>query len=238
LLGVQPVSPSGAVQATAPADLPLFEQLRTVSGTVPLTLGPTDYTGAAHVAGMNFGAAGAVARCVGCHAGHSLIPVPATDAEAQWTNLAPGAQVVVSSSRDPNSNGGLIDRRVLKGEIWRYWMSSDQPGHPQNGQWARLVFPVPITVRTVRLYNPRFGDEATSSIQVHTATVELCADSGCTTVLASQTASNLAVSGTDVAFADVAGVQAVRVTLTTVTGTFYGAHLAGLAEVEVIGKGQ
>jgi hypothetical protein len=164
-----------------------------------------------------------------------MIPLPATPADAAWTNLAPGAQVVVSSSRDPRNNGGLIDRRVLKGEIWRYWTSSvDQP---QNGQWAQLVFQVPITVRTVRLYNSRSGDEAHSSLQVHTATVDLCADAGCTVVLATQTANNLTVGGTDVAFADVAGVRAVRTTLTNVTGTFYGAQIAGLAEIEVIGKG-
>jgi len=236
LLGELAVSPAGAVQSTAPADLPLFEQLRTAAGSVPLTLGPLGPNGAAHVAGMNFGAAGAQVRCVGCHAGHTLIPVPANDADAAWTNLAPGAQVVVSSSRDPKYNYGLIDRRVLKGEIWRYWSSSGD--QPQNGQWARLVFPVPITVRTVRLYNPRFGDEANSSLQVHQATVDLCADAGCAVILATQTASNLTVAGTDVAFADVVGVQAVRATLTDVSGTYYGMHNASLAEIEVIAKGQ
>jgi len=236
LLGQQPVSPAGAVQATAPANLPLFEQLRSADGTVPLTLGPLGPNGAAHVAGLNFGAPGAQVRCVGCHAGHSLIPVPASDADAAWTNLAPGSQVFVSSSLDPKYNYGLIDRRVLKGEIWRYWSSSSN--QPQNGQWARLVFQVPITVRTVRLYNPRFGDEAHSSLQVHAATVELCADDACSVVLATQTASNLTVAGTNVAFADLAGVRAVRTTLTDVTGTFYGVHNASLAEIEVIGKGE
>jgi len=38
-------------------------------------------------------------------------------------NVAPGASVSVSSSRDPNQNGGGNDRRVMKGEIWRYWTS-------------------------------------------------------------------------------------------------------------------
>jgi hypothetical protein len=177
-----------------------------------------------------------VVRCVGCHAGHTLIPVPATDAEAQWTNLAPGANVVVSSSRDPHTNGGLIDRRVLKGEIWRYWTSN--PSQPQNGQWARLDFAVPIVVRTVTLYNPRFGDEANSSLQVNGATVDLCADPTCIVVLATQSVGAVALSGTNLAFADVLGVRSVRISLTNVTGTFYGAHLASLAEVEVIGKGQ
>lgn len=239
LLGEKTISPSGAVSETAPAYLPLFEQLRSAvaSGyTVPLTFGPRGEDGAAHVTGMNYGPNGAVARCVGCHAGHTLIPVPATAAAAEWTNLAPGASVVVSSSRNPNYDNGVIDRRVLKGEIWRYWNSSDSQS--QDGQWVRLTFLTPIAVRQVMLYNPRFGDEANSSLQVVSAGVELCSDLNCNTVVATQTVSSLAVAGTPVNFADVSGVRAVRVTLTDVSGTFYGLDIASLAEIEVIGKGE
>lgn len=236
LLGTQVVNPSGSVSATLPAFLPLFEQLRSLADTVPLTQDPLRPSGAAHVAGLNFGVAGAVVRCVGCHAGHSLIPVPPTDTEALWTNLAPGANVVVSSSRDPNTNRGLVDRRVLKGEIWRYWTSNGLQA--QDGQWARLDFAVPITVRTVRLYNPRFGDEANSTLQVNSATVDLCADSACSVVMATQSVGAVALGGTNLSFADVSGVHSVRITLTHVTGTFYGSRVASLAEVEVIGQGE
>ncbi len=236
LLSEKAISPSGFVSETAPANLPLFEQLRSAGGTVPLTTGPTgNQLGAAHVAGMNYAPPGAVARCVGCHAGHTLIPVP-SDEEAQWTNLAPGAQITVSSTRDANYNRGVVDRRVLKGEIWRYWTSHND--QPQNGQWVQLGFGVPVTVRTIRLYNPRAGGEAQSSLQVNQALVQLCADANCTTVLAQAATGALAVGGTDVAFADVTGVRGVRVTLTTVTGTFYGMDVASVAEVEVIARGE
>lgn len=97
---------------------------------------------------------------------------------------------------------------------------------------------VAVLILAVRLYNPRFGDEANSTLQVNSANVDLCADAACTTVLATQSVGALAVSGTDVAFADVAGVRAVRVTLTDVSGTFYGMQIASLAEVEVIGRGE
>lgn len=163
-----------------------------------------------------------------------MIEVPATDEAAQWTNLAPGAQVRVSSTRDANQNRGLVDRRVMKGEIWRYWASAS--GQTQN-QWVELVFPVPVTVRTVRLYNPRSGDEANSSIQVQGANVRLFSDVAATTQVASQTAGQLAVSGTDVAFADIQA-RVIRVEITGVTGTFYGSQLASLAEVEVIARGE
>jgi hypothetical protein len=222
------------VESQAPANVPLFEQLRSLGGTVPLTGGPYP-SGAAHVAGMNYGRPGAVVRCVGCHAGYTMIPVPSNPTDAQLTNLAPGAQISVSSTRDANYNGGLIDRRVLKGEIWRYWTSA--PGQPANGQWVKLTFPVPVTVRIVRLYNPRQGDEANSSLQVKGATVKLYSDAAGTTEVASQTVGSLSVAGTDVNFADVKA-RVVLVRIDSITGTFYGAQAASLAEVEVIARGE
>jgi hypothetical protein len=92
LLGELPVKPDGSVVNQLPANVPLFEQIRTPlpEYKVPLT-GRTsdDMGGAAHVAGLNFGHPGEVQRCVGCHTGHSLIPVPTDDEAAKFTNLAP-----------------------------------------------------------------------------------------------------------------------------------------------------
>jgi hypothetical protein len=171
---------------------------------------------------------------MGCHAGHTMIPVPATDEEAKWTNLAPGATVAVSSTRDATYNEGVIDRRVTKGETWRYWTSASEQ---QANQWVQLTFPVPVTVRKVRLYNPRQGGEANSTIQVAAATVKLYSDTGATQQVGSGTASNLSVAGTDVAFAEVRA-RVVRVELNQVMGTFYGARVASLGEIEVIARGE
>jgi hypothetical protein len=214
--------------------VPLFEQVRSPQGTVPLTRSPLKEDGAAHVAGMNFAPDGAVARCVGCHAGHTMIPVPATADEAKWTNLAPGATINVSSTRDANSNRGLIDRRVMKGETWRYWTSAN--GQPSN-QWVKLTFPVPIAVKSVRLYNPRTGGEASSSIAVPSATVKVYSDAAATQLVASQAVGAVAVSGTNATFASPVVARVVRVDIGTTTGTFYGARVASLAEVEVIASG-
>lgn len=233
LLGELPVAPDGSViEPNAPANVPLFEQLRTTENLV--TLLPNSFDGAGHVAGMNYGRPGDVQRCVGCHSGHTMIEVPTSDEEAKWTNLAPGAQVRVSSARDANQNEGLIDRRVMKGEIWRYWTS--EPGQTQN-QWVELVFPVPVSVRTVRLYNPRSGGEANSTIQVQGATVRLYSDAAGTNQVATQNAGQLSVDGTNVGFADVKA-RVVRVEITGVTGTFYGSQVASLAEIEVIARGE
>ncbi|HRC84320.1 MAG TPA: hypothetical protein PK413_01780 [Thermoanaerobaculia bacterium] len=232
LLNELPVAPDGSVMALAPAHVPLFEQLRTAGGTVPLT----GSSGAAHVAGMNYGRAGTVASCVGCHAGHTMIPPPPSRQAALWSNLAPGAAVSVSSTRDVNQNRGVVDRKVLHGEIWRYWNSA--PGQGANGQWVRLTFPAPVRVRTVRLYNPRQGDEANSTLQVHAATVRLFSDAGGTQQVATQAVNqDLAVSGTPVPFADVLA-RVVEVRVDNITGTFYGMAIASVAEVEVIAKGE
>ncbi len=234
LLGELQVAPDGyVIRGKMPANLPLFEQLRTPDGRVPLTGGPNP-DGAAHVAGMNYGRPGEWVRCVGCHAGHSQLPVPASQKEAQWTNLAPGAQISASSSRDPRYDGGLVDRQVLRGEIWRYW--SSQPGQPAAGQWVQLTFPVPVEVRSVRLYSPRPGDEAASSVLVRQATVRLYADEAATEEVGAAAVRDVQLSGTEAAFEEVRA-RSVRVYLDEVQGSFYGAEVASLAEIEVIARG-
>ena len=94
-----------------------------------------------------------------------------------------------------------------------------------------------MTVRTVRLYNPRFGDVAQSTLQVTSATVVLYADTAATQEVARQTVGQLAVSGTDVGFADLRA-RAVRVIINDATGTFEGNAVASLAEVEVIARAE
>ena len=73
LLRTVPVGARGAIRAAGlPAAVPMFEQLVRADGTPLLTA-----HGPAHVPGLNAGSAGAVTRCVGCHTGHSRLPVRA-----------------------------------------------------------------------------------------------------------------------------------------------------------------
>jgi hypothetical protein len=226
------VSSRGAIKEThAPADVPLFEQLRSKDGLVPLT---ADQGGAAHVAGMNFGRPGSTVRCLGCHAGHTMIPMPETRAEAAFSNLAPGASIVVSSTRDASLNATLVDRRVMKGENWRTWTS--QNGATQN-QWAKLAFSVPITVRGVRLYDVVSGGAANSSLHVLAARVTLYAGESAGSQVAVRDVGPISVNGTLVDFPDVLA-RSVRVDILTTTGTFYGMQVAGLSEIEVIARGE
>lgn len=236
LLQEVPVNPDGSITASSPANVPLFEQTRTIKlgYSVPLTGNSpgSRAAGAAHVAGMNFGRPGEVVRCVGCHAGHSMIPVPENPADAQWTNLAPGALVSVSSlnSSIPNGNG-LIDRRVKMpfppNNNLKYWLS--QSGLAATSQWVQLTFQVPITVRTVRLYNIPTVD---SPVRVLNSTVRLYDDFAGTHQVASTSSGALSEDGTDVAFEDVLA-KVVRVEFNSLNGA-----IAGLGEVEVIGRGE
>ncbi len=234
LLGQLAVGADGSVMnPNAPANLPLFESLRSADGSVPPTIGPPGQAnGAAFVTGMNFGRPGERVQCVGCHAGHSQLPVPANPADAKWTNLAPGASLAVSSFLDQNYISGLTDRRVMKGEVWRYWRSAN--GQTTN-QWAKLTFQVPVSVRTVRLYNPR--QQSGTDMQVGQTTVILYSDAAGTVEVGRQTSGALSVLGTNVNFADVKA-RSIRIEINQVSGRVDGIVCASLAEVEVIGRGE
>lgn len=236
-LAQMPVNPDGSVtNPSLPANVPLFEQLHEADGvTVPLTYDQNGPNGVAQVNGMNFAPPGTTQTCVGCHAGHSMLRVPTNPAEAQFTNLAPGAQITVSSTSDPNTNKGLTDRQVMNGGVGAYWRSA--PGQT-TGQWVQLTFPVPVVVKAVRLYDPVQSSQqnAQCNVVVHGATVQLFSDPAATNLVASQNTNTLAVTGTTVAFNNVQ-TQSVKVLINNVTGTFNGQAVASLAEIEVIASG-
>jgi len=239
LLQEIPVAPDGSIVTTLPANVPLFEQIRTPMPDykVPLTgAGGSVYnTGAAHVAGLNFSPPGTVATCVGCHAGHTMIPIPENLEDAKWTNLAPSAEVTVSSlDKDISNDGrGLVDRRVKLGEgIDRYWLS--QPSQSLTSEWIELTFPVPIKVRTVRLYRIPGTEGLSLDVPIQNATVQLYGPGSnglyATNMLTSNASGSVSESGTDVDFDDV-WATTVRIELDSTTGS-----VAGLAEVEVIAQ--
>jgi len=228
------VSPNGSITAKSPANVPLFEQIRTNQSagyTVPLTGSNVlsfEMPGAAHVAGENFGRPGQVAQCVGCHAGHTMIQV-LSPADAQWTNLATGATVTVSSTGS-GSTKGINDRRVKmklpQNNFLKYWVS--KTGSP-NTEWVQLTFPVPVTVRAIRLYNIASAD---SSIKVLDATVRLFSDAAGSVEVANKNSGALSDNGTNVNFNDVFA-RVVRIQFNSVNGS-----AAGLGEVEVIARGE
>lgn len=235
LLGEAPVSPAGEViDANAPANVSLFEELRNASGQVPLTPAGRGFDGSAHVAGMNFGRTGATAQCIGCHAGHSMIPVPRTREEARWSNLAPGAGVTTSTVRDANYTRGVVDRRNKKSLSYENWHSAAEQ---RTNQWVALTFPVEILVRTVRLHNHARGGEGNSTLQAANSVAILYADAAGTVEVARRAAAGaISEDGTNLDFPDVRA-RGVKVEVGTMTGTVYGLRVASLGEIEVIAQG-
>ncbi|MEO8151224.1 MAG: T9SS type A sorting domain-containing protein [Bacteroidia bacterium] len=238
LLTEMPISAGGSVlNLDAPADQPSFEQIRTpiAKGYVVPTTGLPYISSTAHVAGMNYGRPGTVVTCVGCHRGHTLIPVPANPADAEFTNLAPGATVSISSGTEITKDY-LIDRWVkLSLDKGRFWAT---PFGYNKNQWARLTFPVSIKIKTVRLYNIPFGGIRNSTLQITGARVNVYADDARTILVASQVINqHLSDSGTDVNFPNVVG-KVVEVKILGGFGKYNGSKSrVGLAEIEVIASG-
>ena len=94
LIHREEIGPDGRVETTLPAGVPLFEVLRTPDGSLAQGRDGQIY----HVGGMNFGHENRTARCVGCHAGHTIRELPSDDQELRYTNLAPSAAIRASSA--------------------------------------------------------------------------------------------------------------------------------------------
>ena len=110
---------------------------------------------------------------MGCHAGHTLIAVPPNRESALWTNLAPGAAVSASSTREYHEAKWLVDRHQFSTAEAHAWVTQNGDA---AGQWVRLEFPAPVIVRAVRLWGARPRVDAGSTLAVNAATVILYKD--------------------------------------------------------------
>ncbi|HVR73695.1 MAG TPA: hypothetical protein VMT52_05160 [Planctomycetota bacterium] len=164
LIHRQAIPVDGKIEVTLPAGVPLFEVLKRPDGTIPLSRDGQIF----HVGGMNFGRAGEISRCVGCHTGHSQMAVP-INADFSWNNVAPSAFVVASSqrlifldfARDPAGNGlalpfkafrpvNLVDRRL--DSIESEWAAENEPISTVRLQWTTT-----LRAREAVIYGPAPG---------------------------------------------------------------------------------
>lgn len=133
-----PVTPRGGVHVDAiPADVPMFEQLVDAHGHVVST-----GAGPAHGTGSNANRAGVGTRCVGCHMGHSLLPVPINGDASSWVDVAPSANVEVSGGEVSPST--LVDRRARGQVPWTAPAGA-------RGE-VRLTWKDPMEVREIVLF--------------------------------------------------------------------------------------
>jgi len=149
LISWQPVPPSGRVQTELPAGVPLFEVLR-FTGTRRLGSGRGDEV--FHVGGHNFGRRSETARCVGCHVGHSQQSIPDSE-RVRWTNVAPAADVEVSSvmlSGERSTRAArLVDRNFGTEHQW--------VGRGNQDAKISMVWQAPLIGDELRIY-PAIAD--------------------------------------------------------------------------------
>jgi hypothetical protein len=243
------IDAGGAAMLKPPSNVPLFEDVRDAQGHVVATGGyygsKGHEMGAAFVSGLNYGPTGSHSHCPGCHAGHSMLVAPDDDQEGKWTNLAPGARVVLSSVADEAlrepMEASLVDRRVKKApDLSLVWSGSEAGG--LSGQWAELHVPVPVWAREIRLYNqiPEGGANPTDVV-VDSAVVRLFDDDEATHEIGRVTVPGpLTIEGTRVdvrRITQAKGLRVVRVELSRAHGRTHGKKAISLAEVEVISRG-
>lgn len=217
------------LERDAPANVPLFEQGRSsqVRGYKVSRTGGGIMDGAAHVTGFNYGRPGQKVNCVGCHAGHSIIPVPEDPAALLVCNLAPGARVNVSTRM--NDPGYLIDKKNYKAS--QHWFTPE--GISPKGQWINLSWIIPLYAQKIVLHNIPDPNRA----QVKSCTVRIYEDSlGLKLLEEFNVNQPLSPQGTEILLSKVQKMQSLRFIFNEVTGGIYHWNAATLGEIEVIGS--
>lgn len=223
------VDPFGRVlEKDAPANVPLFEQARSSLATgyhIPRTGGGI-MDGATQVMGFNYGRPGQQVTCVGCHNGHSMIPVPEDPEELLFTNLAPGALITASSAM--NAPGYAIDRKNFTSE-GKHWFSPEF--EDPDKQWLRLQWRVPIWARKIVLHNVPAGWD----LQVHSCRVTLYSDKDLTQEIYALTLTqDLSDQGTTITLPDDLNIQSMQLEFLDCEGGIYHWDCAAIGDIEVV----
>ncbi len=225
LLRESPLDAGGAVhEHDLPGDAPLFEQLVDAQGRVLMGA-----RGPVHVAGFNFARSGSGTQCVGCHTGHSTIPVPISSERARWFNASPSAEVTATGEA-PGTAGAraLVDRRT-RGPLEQVaWI-----GTGEKRPRVRLAWRAPIEVGAVVLYALRSQPAAGTDLRVVGCELAFFRDGREVQVRALREL--LAPGGTRVECGGLIA-DALEVRLTAFGGTVRRQPAAALAEIETIAR--
>ena len=212
-------------QGDIPANVSLFEQATDSNRHILVN----SKNNAAHVTGFNFDINGSGTKCVGCHAGHSTLPVPLDNTEAQFTNLSTSANVTESSFKTTRNvfykGKNVVDRRARTTDLTADWVANGN-----NNEFVELNWQIPIDVRNIKLYNifPNIPDG--TNIQVNDCEMFLYND----TVIVSHIPSTgaLTTDGKSIPISPLQTINKLKVIIKNFTGTIQNQNVAGLAEVE------
>jgi hypothetical protein len=228
LYGEHAVDDFGRVhEPSAPAHLSLFEQARTPrnQGYRVVRTGGGIMDGAGHVTGFNFGRPGEKGVCVGCHAGHTLLPVHDDPQQLFFTNVAPGARISASASM--NEPGNLIDLKNRKAA--RHWFTPE--GVNPKGQWIKLHWLVPVYARELVLHNV----PDTNRARVRSCKLQIFEDTLYTRLIREISFDKpLDPAGSRIPLGDALKMQALRLEFQEVQGGIYHWNAATLGEIELI----
>jgi hypothetical protein len=225
------IPPDGRIETELPAGVPLFEVLRGPDGKILVGNDGQIF----HVGGMNFGRAGLVNRCVGCHSGHSRMEVPEDPA---WTNVAPSAAVSSSGDRtapadEPRSfrASNAVDRQT--GDPSTEWAATEGPEADLTLRWTSRVRASQVIVHGAASADGRFG--ARNQV-IHGLKLELSL--GALTVASIDHDQDILPDGSTIDVDPTIEFDAIRIAIVAdaVSGEYEGMNGPALAEVEVIGK--
>jgi hypothetical protein len=212
-----------------PADVPLFEQVVDLQGRVL----ETPDRRFAHVTGMNFDRMGSGTKCVGCHAGHSMLTVPINASLAEWFNVSPSATITASST-GLLPEGSLswpfrvADRQARTGSDTVNWVAHEEPNPSIHLRWD-----IPVEVREVLLYGIRDDEARGTKTTVHDCRILLYYKSE---LVGSVDSSGEVLSGGTSVKLVRADVDLVTIQILSFSGLVHGRPRSGLAEVEIIAR--
>lgn len=224
------VFPKGGVhEPDVPADVPLFEQIVDSNGNV--LEAPTG--GFAHVTGMNYERIGGGTKCVGCHAGHSVLTVPINGTLAEWFNASPSAGVSGSSFFVNEQGTACIPRRVVDRQAATGGDSVIWVANEGEGASILLTWNIPLDVKEFVLYGITPDSAHGTNIRVQDSEILLYYESN--EVGNFKSTGRIRPGGTHFQVPKTR-IDAAKIVVTKFFGTVYHRRLAGLAEVETIAR--
>ncbi len=214
----------------APADVPMFEQVVDSNGKV---ISGSKHQ-IAHVTGMNYGRPGTGTKCVGCHAGHTTIPVPPTIGLGQFFNSSTSASVTQSSFRYVNDSiqypgKRVVDRKARNDTLLVNWIANGA-----NNEFVDLKWDLPLDVSDIVIYNIKPNPANNTNIQV--TDCELYLYLGGVEVNHINSTGIISGNGTKITLTGLPKADELKVIVKSFTGQITGQSVAGLAEVETIAR--
>lgn len=208
-----------------PANISMFEQMIDSSGNI-MNNRKGEF---AHVPGLNFGNNGSGTKCVGCHAGHTMITVPNNVTEGSFTNLSTSADVRESSYKYFNGTEfkgqNAVDRKAHNPDLKVNWIANGS-----TNEYVVLKWEIPIDIRKLTLYD--IQPNSSNSTNIHVTDCEIFFYKNNTEVNHITSTGPLNLNGSIVQVSPITTVDSIKIIVKSYSGLINNESVAGLAEIE------